>query len=147
MALTIARPLKVWQKRVQSAVLSASGWYRKGYARKRLHDISEGNAARTVDVEQDLLRLGSSIVPVLLWALERDDFSEYQKRSIIRVLVGLGDARGLAALCRLVDDDSESLGKQARKDLRVLCLRLDRKGELPEEYRPYLGRRDGTSER
>ena len=140
MARKILRPLRAWRKRIQSALLSASGLYRRSYARSRLYEISERNAARTVEVEQELPRLGTSIVQVLLWALPRNEFSEYQKRSIIRILVGIGDPRGLAALRNLVEHGSKPLSRQARRDLQVLCLRLDRKGQLPEEYRAYLGR-------
>jgi hypothetical protein len=143
----ILRPLRIWQRGIQDSILSASAWYRNSHARRSVREISDGNASRTVEIEQQLLRLGPPIVPVLVRALEQVDLSEYQKRSIIRVLVGIGDPRGLGALCRLIDDDAEPFAGQVRKDLRVLCLRLDRKGQLPDEYRAYLGRPDGTSSR
>jgi hypothetical protein len=138
MARMILRPLKAWQRRARSVLLDALPFYRSGHVRRRLRRITETNAGLTVDIEQEILRLGQPAIPVLLWALRQDDFNDYQKRSILRVLVGIGDADALAALCDLADRDADALGRQARKDVRVLCLRLNRKGELPEEYRAYL---------
>jgi hypothetical protein len=141
----ILRPLKVWQRRARSVLLEALPFYRNGHVRRRLRQITERNAGLTVDIEQEILRLGGAAIPVLLWALKQDDFTDYQKRSILRVLVGIGDPRGLELLCEMAGADTESLGRQARKDLRVLCLRLNRKGELPEEFRPFLEEPDQSS--